>query len=92
MNKAQLDAVASATTAATAYFKANGANDGSDDAVASGADSTAAGAGSVASGDGSTALGTSSLADADGATAVGFVNTASGVDSSAFGNFNLVVR
>ncbi len=83
VNKAQLDVAAR-------YFKANGADDGSDAAQADGVGASAAGVGSQASGAESTALGTYNAAIGDHASAVGYMNTAGGVNSSAMGNWNQV--
>jgi autotransporter adhesin len=90
VNKAQLDAVGVAVGEAQRYFTANGAADGSDDAVASGAGAMAAGVGSQATGAESVAVGSYNVAAGDYASAVGYVNTANGLNSSAMGNFNQV--
>jgi autotransporter adhesin len=82
VNLSQLDA---ATTGATRYFKATGANDGSDDATANGDHSVAIGSYANAAGIASFAAGTSSWAAGDNSTAVGTLSTAAGENSTALG-------
>jgi trimeric autotransporter adhesin len=79
------DAVADASTSSNRYFKATGKNDGSDDASATGTQSTASGANAKASADGAVALGASSTALGVQSTAVGFNATAAGNASVALG-------
>ena len=57
MNLGQLNDVAEASENATRYFKANGANDGTDDATATGDYATASGSAALAEGVGATATG-----------------------------------
>ncbi|HEY2623583.1 MAG TPA: ESPR-type extended signal peptide-containing protein, partial [Dyella sp.] len=68
------------------YFSADGAGDGSDNALSLGTNSTAGGALSSAYGAESTALGYNSLANDDYSTAVGGNSQAIGVGSSAIGH------
>jgi autotransporter adhesin/DNA-binding response OmpR family regulator len=67
------------------YFKAEGMNDGSDDAAASGAYAVASGAKAKALGDDSVALGASSTADGALSVALGRGALASGTNSMALG-------
>lgn len=69
------------------YFKANGANDGSDDASASGEQAVAAGANASAKSDYSVAIGGNAIAGEIGATAVGTGAEATGATSTAIGAF-----
>ncbi|GAB3349466.1 ESPR-type extended signal peptide-containing protein [Lysobacter tyrosinilyticus] len=68
------------------YFAADGARDGSDDAVAAGTNAVAAGASSVANGVESSAYGFQSDAEGDYATALGGSSLALGTGSTAVGN------
>jgi autotransporter adhesin len=70
------------------YFKANGANDGSDDASASGEQTVAAGANASAAADYSVAIGASAAAGEIGATAIGTGAEAKGETSTAIGAFS----
>lgn len=99
VNVEQLNAVADSTAAASHLFSADGATDGSEDALALGLHSVAAGAGSFAIGDESAAYGAGSYASGmnsvafgqgsgalnDNATAVGSGANATHVDSTAIG-------
>ena len=90
VNVSQLSAVdgkvdAIANTGTLHYFKADGANDGTDDAVASGKQAVAAGANASAAGPNSTALGANSVASVIGATAVGTGAEATGSAAAAIG-------
>ncbi|OLL27247.1 hypothetical protein BTH42_33805, partial [Burkholderia sp. SRS-W-2-2016] len=88
----QISNVSSSLTNATRYFKANGNNDGTDDAVATGANAVAVGRNAVAGpasataiGAGANALGQSSLAIGAGATATSDVS--GGIGGIAIGQF-----
>ena len=99
VNKSQLDALTVATTTASHLFAADGATDGSEDALAIGMHAVAAGASSFAVGEESAAygyntlangantvaLGSGSFAWGDNASAVGSLATAMGVNSTAVG-------
>jgi len=99
VNVAQLKAQADATAKAMHLFDADGATDGSEDALAIGEHSVAGGANSFAIGDesasygagakangnNSVALGAGSLADVDYASAIGSLATAAGANSTAVG-------
>jgi len=63
--------IANASAGDTRYFKADGANDGSDDAINTGSRSVAIGAGSQATADNAVALGAGSVADRADAVSVG---------------------
>ncbi|OLL27435.1 hypothetical protein BTH42_33080, partial [Burkholderia sp. SRS-W-2-2016] len=88
----QIANVSNNVAAATRYFKANGNNDGTDDAVAQGANAVAVGRAAVAGpasamalGAGAQALGQSSIAMGAGATATSDVN--GGIGGIAIGAF-----
>ncbi|UPG92678.1 YadA family autotransporter adhesin [Luteibacter aegosomatissinici] len=68
------------------YFQGDGAGDGTDDALASGAGAVAGGASSVATGDASTALGYFSQAYGTGALSLGSFSLADGLHSAAVGD------
>src|SRR5690606_4844945 len=63
VNKAQLDAVAGSTSEASHYFAANGAGDGTDDAVAIGDQALAAGSRAKANGLGAVSIGNATQAN-----------------------------
>ncbi|HLI17719.1 MAG TPA: YadA-like family protein, partial [Rhodanobacteraceae bacterium] len=85
VNLAQLNAATSAGTSTSAYVKANGANNGSDDAVAIGTNAIAAGPTATASGDTSVAIGSGTQAGGLNAAAVGSGAMASGINATAAG-------
>ena len=68
------------------HFKSDGIGDGSDDAIAAGVNSVAAGANAIANGADSSALGYQSDAEGDYATALGSSSLALGVGSTAVGS------
>jgi autotransporter adhesin len=81
--------IAKASAGDTRYFKADGANDGSDDAINAGSRSVAIGAGSHATADNAVALGAGSVADRANAVSVGsagnerqIVNVADGTEDT----------
>jgi trimeric autotransporter adhesin len=79
--------------AATRYFKADGLNNGSDDAVASGSRAVSMGAGSAATGDQSIAIGFGAQANTnEGTVAIGANSRASGENSVALGNNSVADR
>ena len=91
--------VGSALTAANRYFKADGLNNGSDDAqVTAGTNSVAIGAGASATGDNSVALGADSTATRDNVVSVGYgllgngtrqiINVANGTEGTDAVNVN----
>ncbi|HEY4147190.1 MAG TPA: ESPR-type extended signal peptide-containing protein [Pinirhizobacter sp.] len=90
VNVSQLrNEIANASAGDTRYFKADGANDGSDDAVSTGSRSVAIGAGSQAVADNAVALGAGSVADRANAVSVGskgserqIINVAAGTDDT----------
>jgi autotransporter adhesin len=90
VNVSQLrNELAKASAGDTRYFKADGANDGSDDAFNSGSRSVAIGAGSQATADNAVALGAGSVADRANAVSVGsagnerqIVNVADGTEDT----------
>jgi trimeric autotransporter adhesin len=71
VNGAQLHETNANLTNATRYFKADGLNDGTDDAVASGANAVAMGAGAMATASNAVALGAGSVADRANSVSVG---------------------
>ncbi|NPT43986.1 adhesin [Paraburkholderia sp. 1N] len=86
VNVRQLQAaITAATPGETRYFKANGNNDGTDDATATGTRAVAMGAAAEASGTNAFAGGNSSLASGTNSVAVGNKSTANGDDSVAIG-------
>ncbi|WP_158545086.1 ESPR-type extended signal peptide-containing protein [Dyella monticola] len=70
----------SGLTGATRYFKANGLNDGTDDASATGARSVAVGAGAAATGSDAIAMGSGASASGTGSLAIGQGASATGPD------------
>ncbi|MCC8364347.1 hypothetical protein LK996_14830 [Lysobacter sp. A6] len=68
------------------HFKADGVGDGSDDAIATGVNSVAAGANAIANGAASSAVGYQSDAEGDYATALGSSSLALGTGSTAVGS------
>ncbi len=78
-------------TGDTRYFKADGLNDGSDDAQATGAESVAAGASAIASEQQTSAFGNDARAAAAFATAIGHSAQATGTASTALGQFSQAV-
>jgi autotransporter adhesin len=71
----------------TAYFKANGLNDGTDDAAATGASSVAAGPSAKATGPYASAYGAQAIAATSGSIAIGSFSVADGgPDAIALGN------
>ncbi|BDU18772.1 ESPR-type extended signal peptide-containing protein [Dyella sp. GSA-30] len=90
VNVSQLrNELAKASAGDTRYFKADGVNDGSDDAVNTGSRSVAIGAGSQATADNAVALGAGSVADRANAVSVGsagnerqIVNVADGTEDT----------
>ena len=85
VNKDQLDALASSSATASHLFAADGATDGSEDALALGIHSVAAGASSFAIGEESSAYGSGSLADGDFSTAIGASSIALSDGATAVG-------
>jgi len=85
VNLAQLNEVGDVSQRTNRYFKADGANDGTDDAEASGAGSVAAGANAQASGSYTSAIGGEALASGNYASASGYLSEASGDGSLAYG-------
>lgn len=86
VNKAQLDALSTDIGETTHYFKAIGAHDGSDDALAYGSGATAAGRGSHAAAGGATAIGSDSLAGGFDSIALGRAAKAQAGSSMAIGS------
>jgi autotransporter adhesin len=90
VNVAQMrDEIGKASAGDTRYFKADGAMDGSDDAINTGSRSVAIGAGSQATADNAVALGAGSVADRANAVSVGskgnerqIVNVAEGTEDT----------
>jgi autotransporter adhesin len=96
VNLSQLTAVdgkvdALAQSGTQHYFKADGAADGTDDAVASGTHAVATGVLATASGDNATALGANSVAAGTGAAALGTYASATSAGSIAIG-YNAVAN
>ncbi|WP_230469058.1 MULTISPECIES: YadA-like family protein [Burkholderia] len=89
VNVSQLDALQASTgeqiTTATRYFKANGLNDGTDDASATGSRAVAIGANANAVSGSSVALGANTLASGTSALALGTGASASAINSVALG-------
>ena len=80
-------------SAATRYFKADGLNDGSDDAVASGSRAVAMGASSAATSDQSIAIGFGAKANTnEGTIAIGANSRATGENSVALGSSSIADR
>ncbi len=86
VNLNQLNAAVSTAANNNAYFKANGKNDGSDNASATGADAVAAGPNAKASGKQSVAIGNGSQADADNSVALGAGSTADRANTVSVGS------
>lgn len=85
-NITNLQAQIGAAASTSAYFKASGLDDGTDDAVASGSNAVAAGAGSKATGANSTAIGYGGVAAADNAVALGAGSVADRANSVSVGS------
>jgi autotransporter adhesin len=86
VNLSQLEDAIAGSVGKSHYFKAGGAEDGSDDALASGTRAVAMGSGAVASGEHSLAAGASSWADGTQSTAVGSYAQATAQNATAIGN------
>ena len=86
VNVSQLTAVANSAAAGVKYFKATGAEDGSDAASASGPYSVAMGSSALASGANSLAAGASSSATGTNSIAVGSYAQATAQNATAIGN------
>ena len=86
VNVAQLDEVSQSVSDAQHYFKANGKNDGTDDAIATGDLALAAGVNSQAAGIAATAVGAGSSAAGTASTAIGGASQANGEFSTAVGS------
>jgi autotransporter adhesin len=85
-NTSDISNLQSNVTTTSRYFKANGLNDGTDDARAVGAGSIAIGAKAATFADGSVAIGQNARATYNLATAVGNGATAAGPNAVALGN------
>uniref|UniRef100_UPI00370987FC YadA-like family protein n=1 Tax=Burkholderia multivorans TaxID=87883 RepID=UPI00370987FC len=89
VNRSQLDALQASTgeqiATATRYFKANGRNDGTDDASATGARAVAIGANANAVAGNSVALGANASTNGTSALALGTAASASAMNSVALG-------
>jgi autotransporter adhesin len=85
VNLSQLQAATASAAATSHYFKADGLENGQDDAIASGDHAVAIGSGALASGPQAFAAGTSSWATGTHSTAVGTLSWAYSDNSTALG-------